>query len=99
MTPCVVALQSTRSFSTIFLKAKMRNLNEIECFVKAVELKSLTAAAKALSCQNLKSEAKSKILKNVSCMTCQDRQQTGVRRARRGPRYFLLGDATISPAN
>jgi len=26
----------------------MRNLNEIECFVKAVELKSLTAAAKAL---------------------------------------------------
>jgi hypothetical protein len=36
------------SFSTIFLKAKTRNLNEIECFVKAVELKSLTAAAKAL---------------------------------------------------
>ena len=26
----------------------MRELNEIECFVKAVELKSLTAAAKAL---------------------------------------------------
>ena len=26
----------------------MRSLNEIECFVKAVELKSLTAAAKAL---------------------------------------------------
>ena len=26
----------------------MRDLNEIECFVKAVELKSLTAAAKAL---------------------------------------------------
>jgi len=26
----------------------MRNLNEIECFVQAVELKSLTAAAKAL---------------------------------------------------
>ena|ERR1700676_3983795 len=26
----------------------MRHLNEIECFVKAVELKSLTAAAKAL---------------------------------------------------
>jgi hypothetical protein len=33
------------SFSTIFLKAKMRNLNEIECFVK---LKSLTATGKAL---------------------------------------------------
>jgi len=26
----------------------MRELDEIECFVKAVELKSLTAAAKAL---------------------------------------------------
>ena len=26
----------------------MRGLDEIECFVKAVELKSLTAAAKAL---------------------------------------------------
>jgi len=26
----------------------MRDLDEIECFVKAVELKSLTAAAKAL---------------------------------------------------
>jgi DNA-binding transcriptional LysR family regulator len=26
----------------------MRHLNEIECFVRAVELKSLTAAAKAL---------------------------------------------------
>jgi DNA-binding transcriptional LysR family regulator len=27
----------------------VRDLDEIECFVKAVELKSLTAAAKALS--------------------------------------------------
>jgi hypothetical protein len=27
-------------FSTIFLKAKIPNLNEIECFVKAVELKA-----------------------------------------------------------
>jgi hypothetical protein len=33
------------SFSTVFLKAKMRHLNESECFVKAVELKSLTATA------------------------------------------------------
>src|SRR6267378_6033398 len=57
--PGTVALLRSISFSTIFLKAKMRNLNEIECFVK--------------SCQSLASEAKSKILKNVSCMTCQTR--------------------------
>jgi len=37
----------------------MRNLNEIECFVKAVELKSLTAAAKALKLP--KSSIRSKI--------------------------------------
>ena len=53
--PGTVALLRSISFSTIFLKAKMRNLNEIECFVK--------------SCQSLASEAKSKILKNVRCMT------------------------------
>ena len=46
--PGTVALLRSISFSTIFLKAKMRNLNEIECFFKAVELKTLTAAAKAL---------------------------------------------------
>src|SRR5260370_42328427 len=59
--PGTVALLRSISFSTIFLKAKMRNLIEIECFVK--------------SCQSLASEAeaKSKILKNVSCMTCQTR--------------------------
>src|ERR1700686_3063721 len=57
--PGTVALLRSISFSTIFLKAKMRHLNEIECFVK--------------SCQSLASEAKSKILKNVSCMTCQAR--------------------------
>jgi hypothetical protein len=34
------------SFSKIFLKAKMRNLTGIECFVKAVELKSLTQQQK-----------------------------------------------------
>src|SRR5207253_3764256 len=55
--PGTVALLRSISFSTIFLKAKMRHLNEIECFVK--------------SCQSLASEAKSKISKNVSCMTCQ----------------------------
>jgi hypothetical protein len=37
----------------------MRHLNEIECFVKAVELKSLTAAAKALKLP--KSSIRSKI--------------------------------------
>ena len=55
LSPGTVALLRSISFSTIFLKAKMRNLNEIECFVE--------------SCQSLASEAKSKILKNVSCMT------------------------------
>jgi Bacterial regulatory helix-turn-helix protein, lysR family len=57
--PGTVALLRSISFSTIFLKAKMRNLNEIECFVKAVELKSLTAAAKALKLP--KSSIRSKI--------------------------------------
>ena len=37
--PGTVALLRSISFSTIFLKAKMRHLNEIECVVKAVELK------------------------------------------------------------
>jgi DNA-binding transcriptional LysR family regulator len=37
----------------------MRNLNEIECFVKAVELKSLTAAGRALELP--KSNIRSKI--------------------------------------
>ena len=57
--PGTVALLRSISFSTIFLKAKMRHLNEIECFLKAVELKSLTAAAKALKLP--KSEIRSKI--------------------------------------
>jgi hypothetical protein len=43
--PGTVALLRSISFSTIFLKVKMRHFNETECFVKAVELKSLTAAA------------------------------------------------------
>src|SRR5712691_7098560 len=58
--PGTVALLRSISFSTIFLKAKMRNLNEIECFVKAVELKSLTAAAKALKLP--KSSIRSKVI-------------------------------------
>jgi hypothetical protein len=57
--PGTVALLRSISFSTIYLKAKMRNLNEIECFIKAVELKSLTAAAKALKLP--KSSIRSKI--------------------------------------
>ena len=56
--PGTVAWLRSISFSTIF-KAKMRNLNEIECFVKAVELKSLTAAAKALKLP--KSSIRSKV--------------------------------------
>jgi hypothetical protein len=46
------------SFSTIFLKAKMRHLNEIECFVKAVELETMTAAAKALKLAKFKIRSK-----------------------------------------
>src|SRR2546430_16282793 len=41
------------------LKAKMRNLNEVECFVKAVGLKNLTAAGKVLKLP--KSNIRSKI--------------------------------------
>jgi hypothetical protein len=40
----------------------MRHLNEIECFVKAVELKSLTAAAKALKLPESKIRSKIKNL-------------------------------------
>ncbi len=57
--PGTVALLRSISFSTIFLKARMRNLNEIECFAKAVELKILTAAAKSLKLP--KSSIRSKI--------------------------------------
>src|SRR5258708_23944753 len=57
--PGTVALLRSISFSTIFLKARMRNLNEIECFSKAVELKILTAAAKSLKLP--KSSIRSKI--------------------------------------
>ena len=40
----------------------MRHLNEIECFVKAVELKSMTAAAKALKLPKFKIRSKIKNL-------------------------------------
>src|SRR6266568_6000420 len=73
--PGTAALLRSISFSTIFLKAKMRNLNEIECFVK--------------SCQSLASEAKSKILKNVSCMTCQTRSSLHSCATREGSQEHL----------
>jgi len=60
-----VALLRSITFSTIFLKEKMRNLNEIECFLKAVELKSLTATAKALKLP--KSKIRSKIKNLEEC--------------------------------
>src|SRR6266404_891190 len=62
--PGTVALLRSISFSTIFLKAKMRHLNEIECIVKAVELKSLTAAAKALKLPKSKIRSKIKNLED-----------------------------------
>jgi hypothetical protein len=43
----------------------MRHLNEIECFPKPVELKSLTTAAKALKLPKSIISRKIKILKNV----------------------------------
>src|SRR5258706_15778925 len=70
--PGTVALLRSISFSTIFLKARMRNLNEIECFVKAVELKSLTAAGKALKLpkSNIRSKIKNPEERELH-MTCQ----------------------------
>jgi hypothetical protein len=44
------------------LNQKMRHLNEIECFVKAVELKTMTAAAKALKLPKFKIRSKIKNL-------------------------------------
>jgi hypothetical protein len=66
--PGTVALLRSISFSTIFLNAKMRNLNEIECFGKAVELRSLTAAAKALKLpkSNIRSKIKNRELHDLS---------------------------------
>ena len=64
--PGTVALFRSISFSTIFLKAKMRNLNEIECFVEAVELKSLTAAGKVLKLpkSNIRSKIKNLVVRS-----------------------------------
>src|SRR6266851_4402730 len=86
--PGTVALLRSISFSTIFLKTKMRNLNEIECFVKAVELKSLTAAGKALKLpkSNIRSDIKNlEERKNVSCMSCQTRSSLRSCATREGP--------------
>ena len=71
--PGTVALLRSICFSTIFLKAKMRNLNEIECFVKAVELKSLTAAGKDLKLPKSNIRSKIKNLEERERMTCQTR--------------------------
>src|SRR6266702_2094451 len=46
--PGTVALLRSISFSTIFLKAKMRNLNEIECFVKKLPKSSIRSKIKNL---------------------------------------------------
>jgi len=48
----------------------MRNLNEIECFVKAVELKSLTAAAKALKLPKSRIRSKIKNLEERELHVC-----------------------------
>ncbi len=44
--PGTVALLRSISFSTVFLKAKMRNLNEIGCFVKSYESEKLIILAR-----------------------------------------------------
>jgi hypothetical protein len=54
----------------------MRNLNEIECFVKAIESPK---AAK------ITSETKSKILKNLNCMTFRVTRVPIMRERRLGP--------------
>ena len=75
------------------LKQKMRNLNEIECFVKAVELKSLTAAGKVLKLP--KSNIRSKI-KNLEERELHDLPDAVVSSFMRGAlqrtRYELIRD-------
>src|SRR6266436_9827214 len=83
--PETVALLRSISFSTIFLKAKMRNLNEIECFVKAVELKSLTAAAKAP-----KAAKSSSHLDNHGRLVDDDPRRFGFRNLRHSLASFLI---------
>ncbi len=43
--PGTVALLRSIYFSTIFLKGKMRDLDEIECFVKSYESEKLKISA------------------------------------------------------
>src|SRR6266567_9496096 len=86
---------SFSTFSTIFLKAKMGNLNEIECFVKAVELKSLTAAAKALKLP--KSSIRSKI-KNLEERELHDLPDTVVSSFMRDARRVSRALAAVTGA-
>jgi Bacterial regulatory helix-turn-helix protein, lysR family len=94
--PGTVALLRSISFSTIFLKAKMRNLNEIECFVKAVELKSLTAAAKALKLP--KSSIRSKV-KNLEERELHDLPDAVVSSFMRDARRVSRALAAVTGAN
>src|SRR5713226_5411438 len=62
--PGTVALLRSISFSTIFLKAKMRHLNEIECFDKKLPKSSIRSKIKNL-------EERAKGLKSISsCHRC-----------------------------
>jgi hypothetical protein len=73
----------------------MRNLNEIECFVKAVELKSLTAAAKALKLP--KSRIRSKI-KNLEESELHDLPDAVVSSFRRDARRVSRALAAVTGA-
>ena len=78
------------------LKAKMRHLNEIECFVKADELKTLTAAAKARKLPKSKIRSKVKNLEERELHDLPDAVVSSfMRDARRVPR--ALAAVTVAP--
>jgi DNA-binding transcriptional LysR family regulator len=66
----------------------MRHLNEIECFVNAVELKSLTAAAKALKLPKFKIKSKIKNLEERVGMTFLTRTASASHLTEAGGLYF-----------
>ena len=66
----------------------MRNLNEIECFVKAVGLKSLTAAAEGLKLPKSNIRSKIKNLKERVGMTLLSRTTRGSHLTEAGRPYF-----------
>ena len=71
----------------------MRNLNEIECFVKAVELKSLTAAGKVLKMPKSNSRSKIKNLEERELHDLPDAVVSSFRRdALQRTRYELIRD-------